>query len=118
LDSLQSLLEEQTEMARKGNLHRVEMLVEQAGPVVEKIVKTKMFAQPEFDSRRKHLVKLYKKLELMLAAGKASVGRQLQQIGKFRKTLKVYRNSSNLALKFDAIYSIMSKRTQDNSAAA
>jgi hypothetical protein len=94
LDNLQSLLEEQTEMVRKGNLHRVEILVEQAGPLVEKIVKTKTFAQPEFDGRHKHLVKLYKKLELMLAAGKASVGRQLRQIGNFRKILKVYHNSS------------------------
>jgi hypothetical protein len=94
LDSLQSLLENQIEMARKGNLRHVEALAEQADSVVEKIVKTKTFAQPEFDSRRKHLVKLYKKLELMLAAAKASVGGQLRQMGNFRKTLKVYRNNS------------------------
>lgn len=94
LDNLQRLLEEQTEMVRKGNLHRVEMLVEQAGPLVEEILKTKTFAQPEFNSRRRHLVELYKKLELMLAAAKAYVERQLRQIDNFKKTLRVYRNSS------------------------
>jgi len=37
LDNLQSLLENQIEMARKGNFRRVEALAEQADPVVEKI---------------------------------------------------------------------------------
>lgn len=93
LDNLQSLLEKQTEVARRGDFGRVEVLAEQAGSVVEKIVKIKTFDQPEFDDRRKHLVKLYKKLELMLAAGKASVGKQLRQIGNVKKTIKVYHNS-------------------------
>lgn len=93
LDNLQSLLEEQIEMARKGNFRRVEVLTEQVGLVVEKIVETKSFGQPEFAGRREHLTKLYRRLELMLAAGKASVGRQLRQIGNVRKTLKAYRNN-------------------------
>ncbi|MHC4122095.1 MAG: hypothetical protein ACYSSI_00860 [Planctomycetota bacterium] len=94
LDNLQSLLEKQIEMARRDDFRRLEMLAEQAGHVVDKIVKIKLFGQPEFDGRRKHLVKLYKKLELMLAAGKASVGKQLRQVGNVKKTLKVYRSSS------------------------
>ena len=94
LDNLQVLLETQMEMARKGDFRRVEALAEQADSVVEKIVKTTTFAQPEFDGRRKHLVKLYKKLELILAAGKESVGRQLRQVGNVRKTLHAYRNNS------------------------
>jgi hypothetical protein len=93
LDNLQSLLEKQIEMARKGNFRRVEALAEQAGSIVEKIVKIKPFGQPEFDGRRKHLSKLYKKLELMLAAGKDSVAKQLRQAGNARKTLKAYRNN-------------------------
>ncbi|MFA5238926.1 MAG: hypothetical protein WC476_04350 [Phycisphaerae bacterium] len=93
LDNLQSLLEKQTELARRSDFGRVEVLAEQAGSVVEKIVKIKTFDRPEFDDRRKHLVKLYKKLELMLAAGKASVGRQLRQVDNGKKTIKVYRNS-------------------------
>ena len=94
LDNLQSLLETQIEMARKGNLRRVEALAEQADSVVEKIVKTKTFDQPGSDGRREHLTKLYKKLELILAAGKDSVGRQLRQVGNVRKTLHAYRNNS------------------------
>ena len=93
LDNLQSLLETQIEMARKGNLRRVEALAEQADSVVEKIVKTKTFDQPGSDGRREHLTKLYKKLELILAAGKDSVGRQLRQVGNVRKTLHAYRNN-------------------------
>jgi len=93
IDKLQDLLEKQIEMARRSNLRRVEALAEQADSVVEKIVKTKTFDQPEFDGQRKHMVKLYKKLQLILAAGKDSVGRQLRQVGNIRKTLKAYRNN-------------------------
>ena len=92
-DELQSLLEKQIEMARRSNLRRVEALAEQADSVVEKIVKTKTFDQPEFDSQRKLMVKLYKKLQLILAAEKDSVGRQLRQVGNVRKTLKAYRDN-------------------------
>jgi len=94
LDNLQSLLEKQIEMARRGNFRRVEVLAEQADSIVEKIVKIKAFEQPEFDGRRTHLTKLYEKLQLILAAGKDSVGRQLRQVGNVRKTLHAYRNNS------------------------
>ena len=93
LDNLRCLLEKQIEMARRSNFRRVEALAEQAGSIVEKIVKTKAFEQHEFDGERVHLAELYKKLELILAAGKDSVGRQLRQVGSGRKTLQAYRNS-------------------------
>ena len=93
LDNLQSLLEKQIEMARRSNFRRVEALAEQANSVVEKIVKIKAFEQPGFDGQREHLTKLYEKLELILAAGKDSVGKQLRQVGNVRKTLSAYRNN-------------------------
>lgn len=93
LDNLQNLLETQIEMARRSNLRRVEALAEQADSVVEKITKAKPFDQPEFDGRCEHLTELYKKLQLILAAGKDSVGRQLRQVSNARKTLKTYRNN-------------------------
>ncbi len=93
LDNLQSLLEKQIEMARRSNFRRVETLAEQADSVVEKIVKTKVFEQPGLDGRRELLTKLYKKLQLILATGKDSVGRQLRQVGNVRKTLSAYRNN-------------------------
>jgi hypothetical protein len=93
LDNLQSLLEKQIEMARKGNFRHVEVLAEQAAPAIEKKAKIKSFGRPEFDERRKHLVKLYQKLELMFEVEKASVGRQQKQVDNVQKILKAYRNS-------------------------
>jgi hypothetical protein len=92
-DNLQSLLEKQIEMARKGDYRHVELLAEQATPAVEKIIKINSSDQPEFDDRRKHLIKLYQKLELMLKAEKSSVERQQKQADNVRKILKAYRNS-------------------------
>ena len=91
LDDLQGLLEKQIEMARRGNLRRVEALAGQADSIVAQIVQNKVFEQPEFDDQREHLTKLYKKLELMLAAGKNAVNRQLRRVGNGRKTLQTYR---------------------------
>jgi hypothetical protein len=92
LDNLQSLLEKQIEMARRSDFRCVEMLAEQANCIVEEIAKAKCFEKPEFDGRREHLTKLYKKLELMLTCGKDSVGSQLRQVDNVRKTLDVYHN--------------------------
>ena len=93
LDKLQGLLEKQIEMARKDNLRRVEALAEQAEPVVEKIIKINEFEKPEFNAQREHLIKLYKKLELMIAAGKNSISKQLKQVIGGKKILKVYYNN-------------------------
>ncbi len=92
LDDLQGLLEKQIEMARRGNLRRVEALAEQADSIVARIVQTRVLQQPDFDGRREHLTKLYKKLELMLETGKDAVSRQLRRVGSGRKTLHAYRN--------------------------
>jgi len=93
LDNLQNLLEQQIELARKGNYNTIEALAKQAGPSVEKIAKIKSFGRPEFDNRRKHLLELYKKLELMLVAEKTSVKKQQKQVDNVRKILNAYRNS-------------------------
>jgi hypothetical protein len=92
-DNLQSLLEKQIELARKGDYRHVEILAEQAAPAIEKIIKIKPSDQPGFDDRRKHLVKLYEKLELMLEVEKVSVAKQQKQIDNTQKVLKAYRNS-------------------------
>lgn len=93
LDDLQGLLEKQIETARRSDLRRVEALAGQADSIVARIVKTKAFERPEFDGRREHLTRLYKKLELILATGKDAVGKQLRQVGSGRRTLQAYRNS-------------------------
>lgn len=94
LDNLQSLLEKQIELARKSNFHGVEMLAEQAGTAIEKITKMEPSGQPDSENRREHLLKLYKKLELMLAAEKTSVKRQQNQVDNARKVLSAYCNIS------------------------
>ena len=94
LDNLQGLLEEQIQMVRRSNLRQVEALAEQAESVVEKIAAAKTSAPEELNSRREHLIKLYKKLELMLNARKDYFRRQLQQIAEGRKTLKAYRTGT------------------------
>ena len=94
LDNLQSLLENQIEMFRKSNFAGVEVLAAKADLIVSEIVKTKMFEQSEFDGRRKHLIKLYKTLDLMMAAGKDSVEKQLQQVANGKKTLRKYRSNA------------------------
>jgi hypothetical protein len=92
-DNLQSLLEKQIELARKGDYRHVEILAEQAAPAIDKIVKIKPSDQLGFDGQRKLLVKLYEKLQLMLGAEKASVERQQRLVDNAQKTLKAYRNS-------------------------
>jgi hypothetical protein len=94
LDNLQSLLEKQIEMARKGNYSHIELLSEQAGSAIEELAKIDSSDSPDFENRRKHLLKLYEKLELMLAAEQNSVKDQQKQVDNVRKILSAYRNSS------------------------
>ena len=93
LDDLQSLLEKQIEMARKSNFRSVEVLAEQADSIVDEIVRTRAFKQAEFNNRRECLAKLYKGLELMLAAEKYHLDKQLQRISEGKKTLRAYRGN-------------------------
>jgi hypothetical protein len=92
LDNLRLLLEKQIEMARIGDFHAVEDLVEQAGSIIDEISKTNCHQRPQFISQREHITGLYKKLELMLASTKDSISKQLSQAGNVLKTLDVYRN--------------------------
>lgn len=90
LDNLQSMVERQIELARKGNYNKVEALAEQAGLTIEKIINIKPSDQTDFESKRKNLLKLYGKLELMLSAEKSFVKSQQKQAGNVRKTLRAY----------------------------
>jgi hypothetical protein len=91
LDELQSQLEKQIELVRKGDFLGSEALTEQSDSLVEELVRTKAFEQSEFDDRRRRLAKLYRKLILMVAAEQDHLGKQLQQISQGRKTLRAYR---------------------------
>jgi len=93
LDNLQSLLEKQIELARKGNYRRVELLSEQAGSAIEELAKIDSPDSSDFENRRKNLLKLYEKLELMLVAEQNSIKDQQKQVDNVRKILSAYRNS-------------------------
>ena len=94
LERLQSLLEKQIELVRRGDFRTSEALTEQSDSVVDELVRTKAFEQTGFDEQRARVAKLYRELVLMVAAEKDRLGKQVQQIGQGRKTLKVYRGCS------------------------
>lgn len=95
LDKLQNLLEKQVEMARQGNIRKVEVLSEQAASLVEKIVQKGILdpAEHVFNRQRKEqLRKLYEDLCLAITAQKADVSEKLTQVRKGKKTIQAYRS--------------------------
>ena len=93
-EDMQSLLEKQIEFARKSDLSALETLAEQADSVISKIAKIKTPEKHDFNRKCQHLTKLYKQLELILAANKDNISRQLKQIAETRKALGAYRNNA------------------------
>jgi len=93
LDKLQSLLEKQIELARQGNISKVEILSKQAGSVVGKIAQTGVLELPEFKNRQGQLQKLYEDLCLAITAQKAGTTEELSRVRKGKKTVEVYRSN-------------------------
>lgn len=93
LDELQSLLEKQMELARKGNINEIEVLSKQAGSLVGEIERSGVFESAEFRSRREQLRKLYQNLCLALTAQQAETAGKLSQVRRGKKTIEVYRNN-------------------------
>ena len=94
LNRLQSLLERQIELVRRGDFRTSELLTEQSDLVVDELLRTKAFEQTQLEEQRERLAKSYRELTLMVAAEKDHLGKQLQQISQGRKTLKLYRGHS------------------------
>lgn len=95
LDELQSLLEEQIKLARRGNpaSRRIEVLSKQADSLVGRIVQSGILESAEFKNRREQLQKLYDTLRLAITAQKADTGKKLSRVHKGRKTIKTYRSN-------------------------
>lgn len=93
LDKLQSLLEKQIELARQGNINKVEVLSKQAGSVVGKIAQTRVLELPEFKNRQEQLQKLYEDLCLAVTVQKAGTTEELSRLRKGKKTIEVYRSN-------------------------
>lgn len=93
LDSLQTLLEQQIELARTGNASRLEQLTKQADSLVRTIAEAGVLESDELRDRRERLRKLYRDLCLIVTAQRAETGEKLSQIRKGRKTIKAYRST-------------------------
>ena len=93
LDDLQSLLEQQINLARQGNAGGVEVLGEQANCLVEEIAQTGILESSEFKSRRERLQGLYEELCLAITAQKADVSEKLTRARQGRKVIVTYRNN-------------------------
>lgn len=90
LGALQQVLQEQIARVKKGDLGGVEALSGQAGELLTALQK-KQASEPNLPKERyEPLIKLYQQLELIIAAEKESVRRQLQKVGEGKKTIHAY----------------------------
>lgn len=93
LDALQTLLEKQMRLVRKGNIRDIELLSEQASLLVEKIARTGVLELDEFKNRRRQLQKLYDSLCLAITAQKTETSEKLSRVRKGKRTLSAYSSS-------------------------
>ena len=93
LDRLQMVLEQQEQMIKKDDFHRVEKLCEQANAIIAEFTQNASPQQPEWAEHRQRLARQYKKIELMLDAKKDSLQKQLQKVGSGKKTIQAYQGN-------------------------
>lgn len=91
LDELQSLLNEQIRLVRKGKFSATETMAEETGRLIEELGRIDVPERIEIRKRIERLVKSYRIIIFSVAAEKDRVEKQLQQIGQGRKTLRTYR---------------------------
>jgi hypothetical protein len=90
MDNLEKVLQKQIELTLQGNFKAVEKLTEQAGCEIKKILSQKLTEIPDFENKRKNILKMYEKLNLMLSAEKEIVKGQQRMADNVRKTLSAY----------------------------
>ena len=90
---LSDLLQKQIAAARKADYNALESMVLLTSPLVEKIETLGAFQNPQFDSEKGDIVKLYRKLELAVAAEKSSIEKQKNQVLSTRNALTAYINT-------------------------
>ena len=91
LDKLEDSLNRQIAQARKGDFLASEILSEQSGKIVDRLDRTSVSESIEFKEQFERLAKLYRQTILMVAVEKDRLEKQLQQVGRARKTLRAYR---------------------------
>jgi hypothetical protein len=93
LDELQSLLEKQIELARRGNINEIDVLSKQASSIVGKIFRSGILESSEFKSQHEQLRKLYHDLCLALTAQQVETAEELSRVRKGKKTIETYRSN-------------------------
>jgi hypothetical protein len=91
LDELQSLLNEQIRLVRKGDFSASGALTEETDGLVEQLGQMGLSEHSDFERRFERLVKSYRTVIFSFAAEKDRLEKQLQKIGRGRKTLRAYR---------------------------
>ena len=92
VQGLQQLVEKQIDAVKKSDFRTIELLSEQAGPLVLEISKIRLSEQHDLKDPVNKLLRCYKQLELMVSAEKETVRQQLQKLGKGIKTIQVYQS--------------------------
>ncbi|UCF14116.1 MAG: flagellar protein FliT [Phycisphaerales bacterium] len=90
LDELQSLLNEQIKLVRKGDFSASEALAEESGRLVDEFSQIDVSEHVEHRERLERLTKSYRTVIFSVAAEKDRLEKQLQQISRGRKTLRTY----------------------------
>ena len=95
LDELQSLLQQQLELARQGNSggERIEVLGMQADCLVKEITKSGILERPEFEGRKRKLKKSYEDLCLAVTAKEAETTEKLCHLRRGRNIVETYRSN-------------------------
>jgi len=95
LDELQSLLQQQLELAHQGNSagEQIEVLGRQADCLVNNITQAGILERPEFASRRKKLIKSYEDLCLAITAQKAETTEKLCHVRRGKNIIETYRSN-------------------------
>jgi hypothetical protein len=94
LDELQCLLEKQIQAAMRSDFKSVEKLAEQTDTKVQELLQCELLKSPDFEKQHKHILGLYKKLDLIMAGEKANLLRQQKLADNAIKTISAYSKNS------------------------
>lgn len=92
-ERLESLLEEQLELIRRGNIDEVEVIAGETQNLVELISGSRHFDELWFKANRERLRRLYNKICLTLSAQMKDVSQSLSKVNKGKKTVGLYRDN-------------------------
>ncbi len=93
LDELESLLNRQLQLVRRGELSVVGTLMQETEALVAKVTHLGVHGTPEFERRRERLQRLCDTLSLVLTTARSAVDGEIKQIRQGQKVLATYRRN-------------------------